>query len=93
MWDEIKLTNNDKQASVKLDPEPEQKKNIISKILPGADETITQIAFIHAKTGVTSSWTYAHELGRMHLKDAFHGQIHTTAYDGNETNEQALNAI
>lgn len=93
MWDEIKLTNNDKQASVKLDPEPEQKKNIISKILPGADETITQIAFIHAKTGVTSSWTYAHELGRMHLKDAFHGQIHTTAYDANETNEQALNAI
>lgn len=93
MWDEIKLTNNDKQASVKLDPEPEQKKNIISKILPGTDETITQIAFIHAKTGVTSSWTYAHELGRMHLKDAFHGQIHTTAYEGNETNEQALNAI
>lgn len=93
MWAEIELYEKDKPAAVKLDPEPDQKKTIIQKFLPTADETITQIAFIHAKTGETSSWTYSHELGRMYLEDAFHGQIQTTAYDGITNNEQALDAI
>lgn len=93
IWAEIRLYENDKKVDVKLDPEPEQKKNIITKFLSPVDENITKIAFIHNKTGETSSWTYAHELGRMYLDDAFHGNLRTRAWDGIENNEQALDAI
>lgn len=93
IWEEIKLYQTDEKASVKLDPAPEQKKNIISKILPSSDADVTQIAFIHRKTAETSSWTYAHDLGRLYLKDAFHGQVKTTAYEGIMNNDDALKAI
>ena len=82
MWAEIELHDTKEKPSVKYDPEPEQKKNIFTKLLTGTDEeNITHIAFINRKTPETSSWTYAHELGRLYLKDAFHGSVQTKAYD------------
>jgi basic membrane lipoprotein Med (substrate-binding protein (PBP1-ABC) superfamily) len=94
MWEEFELTETDDKAAVKLDPSPEQKKNIFTKIFsPADDKNITQIAFVHRKTAETSSWTYAHELGRLYLNDAFHGRIHTTAYDNITDSAQALDAI
>ena len=58
-----------KKPSVKFDPAPEQKKNILTKFLTASEEEdVTHIAFINKKTPETSSWTYAHELGRLYLK-------------------------
>ena len=45
------------------------------------------IGFIHAKTGATSSWTYAHELGRMHLEQVFEGKMETMAFEQVNTEE------
>lgn len=46
------------------------------------------MAFIHEKNAEISGWTYAHELGRMHLQQTFEDQISTTCYD-NATEENA----
>ena len=94
MWAEIVLHDTKEKPSVKFDPEPEQKKNILTKLLTGTDEeNITHIAFINRKTPETSSWTYAHELGRLYLKDAFHGSVQTKAYDNISGTDNAIAAI
>lgn len=101
IWEEIELNQPDEEpdekVALKLDPTPDQKKGIFSQILTGtakpAGNAATKIAFIHTKTAETSSWTYSHELGRMYLKDAFHGQVQTSVYDNNMTTEDAAAAI
>ena len=36
-----------------------------------------KVAFVYAKTSITSGWTYAHELGRLHIENIFSDQIQT----------------
>lgn len=100
IWEEVELNQNDEEPeqkiAMKLDPTPDQKKHIITQILTAPAKPVkaaTKIAFIHNKTAETSSWTYAHELGRMYLRDAFHGEVETTAYDNNANSTEALAAI
>ena len=101
IWEEIELNQPDEEldekVALKLDPTPDQKKGLFSQILTGtakpSGNAATKIAFVHAKTAETSSWTYSHELGRMYLKDAFHGQVQTSVYDNNTTTEDAAAAI
>ena len=100
IWEEIELNQpdeeEDEKVALKLDPTPDQKKNILSHILTAASRTADdnlKIAFIYNKTAETSSWTYAHELGRMYLKDAFHGRVQTSVYDNNATPEDASASI
>ncbi len=52
-----------------------------------------KIAFIHAKTAETSSWTYGHELGRMHLEQAFNGDIETIAFFNADSEPEIAGAI
>ena len=52
-----------------------------------------KIAFIHAKTAETSSWTYGHELGRMHLEQAFDGAIQTVSIFNADSEPEIANAI
>ena len=53
---------------------------LFGKILPTnpAPEDL-KIAFLYYKTPETSSWAYAHELGRLHLEQAFDGKVKTIA--------------
>ncbi len=99
IWAEIEIHQTDEapeeKLDMKLDPTPD-KKNLISQIFTGAStstKSVSRIAFIHTKTTESSSWTYAHELGRMHVEDAFSGAVHTTAYENNATEEDAEAAI
>lgn len=59
---------------------------LISPILPQISEPL-KVAFIHAKTVETSSWTYGHELGRSHLDDVLGDEIVTTSYFQADTPE------
>lgn len=99
-WEEIDLNQNEnrteQKVALKMDPTPDQKKGLISSLFfpsSKAARADSKIAFIYTKTADTSSWTYSHELGRQYLKDVFHGELETTAYDGNITNEDAAVAI
>lgn len=58
-----------------------KKINILAHLLPISASAL-KIAFIHEKTAETSAWTYAHELGRLHLQKTFADEIHTSCYDG-----------
>ena len=54
--------------------------NILASLLPMSSPKLN-IAFIHEKTAETSAWTYAHELGRLHLQKTFADEIHTSSYE------------
>lgn len=56
-----------------------EKKTLVKRILPQSSEPL-KIAFIHAKTAETSSWTYGHDLGRGHLEQVLAGHILTKSY-------------
>ena len=53
---------------------------MLASLLPMSSPKLN-IAFIHEKTAETSAWTYAHELGRLHLQKTFADEIHTSSYE------------
>lgn len=58
----------------------DKKRSILPHIFP-TNTSALKVAFVHEKTAQTSSWTYAHELGRMHLEEVFSEQIVTATYE------------
>ena len=88
-WDEFQLLRTDQSVELQMDPpeEKEIKKNIFARLLPTGTQN-QKVMFIHEKTAKTSGWTYAHELGRMHLQQRFPEQISTGYYE-NATEENA----
>lgn len=81
IWSEFVILKEAQPVEHVLEPvEKAPSKKIISRIIPAAPKRL-KIAFVNDKTAETSSWTYAHELGRQHLDDAFGTQIETTAYN------------
>ncbi|NCC43621.1 MAG: BMP family ABC transporter substrate-binding protein [Clostridia bacterium] len=88
-WNEFELLLTDESVELQMDPtaDGEKKKNIFARLIP-ASTPMQHVAFIHEKTAETSGWTYAHELGRMHLQQTFEDQISTSCYY-NATEENA----
>ena len=76
---DMELLAGDRPLDLVMNP-GEEKKNLLRLLLPSSKPTL-HIAFIQEKTADTSAWTYAHELGRMHLEDTFDDQIVTCAYE------------
>jgi len=76
---ELQLAEKGSQVTLVKDPET-TKPSLLLKILPTgiAPETL-KIAFLYRKSPKTSSWAYAHELGRLHLEQAFGGKLKTIA--------------
>ena len=83
-WEEFLLLEAEDVIDLKIDPTNE-KKPLLSRILPTSVSRL-KAAFIYAKTPASSAWTYAHELGRLYLEQAFPDEITTFYYD-NATQE------
>ena len=81
VWEEITLQQEETPIDVKLTPEEEKKKGILSTILSGGEEKELRVAFIHDKAPLTSGWTNGHELGRLRAQRVFQDQVITTAYE------------
>ncbi len=97
-WEEFVLLAENSGINLKM--KPNQKKKSLLNILhfPNLVSRKLKIAFIYEKTPGTSAWTYAHELGRLHLQQTFQDEIHTVCYEnGTQENidsllEDAINA-
>lgn len=99
--DELLLTSRGGKIALVEQPEEVEEANdsshlkIINWLRPSQtiEPEMLKIAFIHAKTAETSSWTYTHELGRMYLEQAFDGRVQTVAFFGADTEGETANAI
>ncbi|MCI8725638.1 MAG: BMP family ABC transporter substrate-binding protein [Hungatella sp.] len=99
MWKEVQLASSGSQVELIEDPEeeeaPAKKPSLLNWLLPigTVEPSMLKIGFIYTKTADTSSWTYAHELGRMHLEQAFDGKMKTLAFDRANTDDQVEEGI
>lgn len=92
VWEEFELLEHDEEVELKMDPNTE-KKPLLSRLIPLAlGEPKLNIAFIYEKTPRSSAWTYAHELGRMHLEQTFPDEVVTRSYE-NITADTVENCI
>ena len=89
-WEEFHLLEHDDEIDVKMDPTVE-KKPLLTRLLPLSSPKL-KAAFLYAKTPSSSAWTYAHELGRLHLEQTFPDEVSTICYE-NITPDLAEKAI
>lgn len=78
-WEEFSLLDEDEDVDLKMDPNRE-KKPLINLLLPFGISKL-KVAFIYEKTPGSSAWTYAHELGRLHLDQTFPEEVSTVYYE------------
>ena len=78
-WEEFTLLDRNKEVDVKMDPNYE-KESIFNKLKTIGSGKL-KVAFVYAKTPTSSAWTYAHELGRLHLEQKFPDEVETIYYD------------
>ncbi len=78
-WEEFSLLEEDEDVELKMDPNTE-KKPLINMLLPFGISNL-KVAFIYEKTPGSSAWTYAHELGRLHLDQTFPEEVSTVFYE------------
>ena len=76
-YSEFKLMSTQK-VDLRMTASP-KKSFTLSKLLP-SDKKL-KVAFIYEKTPVSSSWTYSHELGRLHVEETFPDDVKTVYYD------------
>ena len=81
MWNEFELADSASGAKLVEEPEDVPQKNFLGRLIPGIAPQKQKIAFIHEKDQETSSWTYSHELGRMHLEQTYPDQVETYHWD------------
>lgn len=96
VWDELVLKAQGSKVALVEQPEAEKpaSKGLVSRLLSaGGENAPLKIAFIYEKTTETSSWSYAHELGRLYLEQAFPGEVTTTCFDQADTESQTAQAI
>lgn len=89
-WEEFVLLQEEKEIDLKMKPTL-KKKPLLSSILHSLSTPKLKIAFIYEKTPGTSAWTYAHELGRLHLEQTFSDELETVCYEnGTQENIETL---
>lgn len=100
LWDEILLMEKPQPVGLVTTPTKSSAKvGLLGRFLgsaPDPDRHVV-IGFVHDKDKATSSWTYAHELGRLYLEQVFDGQIETKsvdwAFNRKETPDQIMEQL
>ena len=79
LWDELVIMETEEPVSLVEDPEATKTPDVIDRLISGAPnpKRHLKIGFLHDKNKESSNWTYAHELGRIYLEQAFGGQVET----------------
>lgn len=89
-WEEFMIGGVENKVVVRMEP-AQEKKPLLNRILP-LSAPRQKIGFIYEKTPSSSAWTYAHELGRLHIEQTFSDEVSTVYYE-NITQERAEEAI
>ncbi len=92
--EEFVVSVDETSVELVLDPnDATQKKSLLNKILPDSTPKSLKVAFIHDRNGETSSWTYAHELGRTYVEQVLSDKVTTVAYTDVSGEEETFHTI
>lgn len=93
IWEEFKLLEEEQSVELLMDPaDTAPKKKLFDLLLPSAQKQV-KIAFIHSKDAAASGWTYAHELGRLHVEEVLSAQVTTVCMDNVTPGKECEDAI
>ncbi len=94
MWDEICLQTEEKPIGLVTHPIEEPNKKGLFNFLSGSSKkTRLKVGFVHDKDRESSSWTYGHELGRMHVDQVFADQVETYCVDNIFSNPKGADQV
>lgn len=77
-WKVFDVMTDGEVVDIKMNPN-ESKAPLLQRLVP-LSSPVLKIAFVHEVDPQKSGWTYAHDLGRMHLEQAFPDQVKITTY-------------
>ncbi len=92
LWNELETLPKAGNVSHILQPENEPEKNMFQKFIFPTASRLT-VGFIYHRTPETSSWTYAHDLGRIYLEEHMGEKLDIHVYAGIETEEECLESL
>ncbi len=81
-WKVFDSLADDDSVEIQMKPKAkaaEKKVSLFKRLLP-ASTPVQKIAFVHETDPQKSGWTYAHDLGRMHLDQTFSDEVSTSVY-------------
>ena len=74
---ELRFYSDTESVDIQHAPSFKLEKGLISRIAQRLKPEIIKVGFAHASDPKTSSWTYSHELGRMHLQNILKDSVKT----------------
>lgn len=87
---ELRYYSGSDVVDIQQSPNLRTEKGFISKITSWGHTDKLKVGFAHATDSNTSSWTYSHELGRMHLESVLKDSVETVSrFNLPESNEAA----
>jgi basic membrane lipoprotein Med (substrate-binding protein (PBP1-ABC) superfamily) len=91
---ELSALNNSKTIDILTEPLENPQKRVLSTltslVMP---KKKIRVAFAYARTIKDSGWTYAHELGRLHIEKVLREQISTTYVENVPEDERAYDVF
>ncbi len=91
IYEELSVIDEEDMVELALDDTSLEKRSLFSGF-PGLRKKM-KIAFVHAKNQGDSAWTYAHELGRMHLENTLGDSVSTVCFNDIPEDDRAYDAI
>lgn len=91
---ELKSITNGKHLHIQMEPAKNVQKNVLSAITTFVKpKKQLKAAFAYARTIKSSGWTYAHELGRLHVEDVLKDQVSTSYIENVPEDEKAYDVF
>ena len=88
LWEDLVSISQEKPVDVQVEPEAEQKQNLLFKIISGTPDHV-KVAFIYQRDLQTSAWNVGHNEGARHLQEVFGDQVVVRSYFYADTPERA----
>ncbi len=76
---EVQVHTGPEAVDVQQSPNLKVEKGLIGRLTHKTRTEKIKVGFAHATDNKTSSWTYSHELGRMHLQHALRDSVETVS--------------
>lgn len=89
LWAEFVMLSDEKPFSMIMDPTDESQKRSITRLLTVGTQPV-KVAFVHYKEPARSGWSYAHDIGRLHVQKEFDGRIQADSFSTYDSSDEEL---
>ncbi len=90
IWEELTVSSEEAKVDLEMNDTSLEKRGIFSGLTSmSTSMKKAKIAFVHAKNQEDSAWTYAHEIGRLHLEETYGDDVRTVCFDNVPEDERA----